>query len=155
MKCKVLLKVLALIVCLFMVSATIVWAETCETDLNCDGEVNRLDKKYFNETYKAERGMTGCESCSPCPSGLIDCDGTCVDPMTDESNCGSCGIVCLDGESCWSGTCGCTPLDEYCVASSECCFSDINCCCFSELTPSATYCTPRQECNPDLMHYCR
>ena len=85
-------------------------AETCEADLNRDGEVNQSDRQYFNTVYKAERGTMSCEdpclSC-PCPTGFIDCYGTCVDPMKDEDNCGGCMVACAFDETCIGGVCHC------------------------------------------------
>jgi hypothetical protein len=42
-----------------------------------------------------------------CPAGGLSCGGMCVDPMTDESNCGACGVACMSGFSCQQGTCRC------------------------------------------------
>ena len=44
---------------------------------------------------------------SPCPPGLTDCAGTCVDLQTDKANCGACGHWCSDG-SCNNGRCECS-----------------------------------------------
>lgn len=54
----------------------------------------------------------GCSSScvvETCSMGEIDCAGTCVDPLTDESNCGACGTVCDAGESCNAGVCEMGP----------------------------------------------
>jgi hypothetical protein len=40
-----------------------------------------------------------------CGSETNDCDGLCVDVLTDVNNCGGCGKVCLSGMSCINGTC--------------------------------------------------
>ena len=37
--------------------------------------------------------------------GLTDCNGICVDIMTDAANCGACGAVCGTGEECGGGFC--------------------------------------------------
>ena len=46
-------------------------------------------------------------------SGKLKCNGACIDPQTDFSNCGTCGNVCGQGQTCQGGTCigggGCTP----------------------------------------------
>ena len=46
-----------------------------------------------------------------CPSGRIDCGGTCINPQTDEANCGSCGHVCETGRTCCAGDCVDTRTD--------------------------------------------
>jgi len=108
MKGKVLFKVCIVLAGLFLLSASFVRADICECDVNGDGAVDRLDIIYFHTAYKVEHGTSGCEdpcmSC-PCPDGLIECGGKCVDPTTDESNCGSCGEVCLDSKICVAGIC--------------------------------------------------
>ena len=38
-------------------------------------------------------------------SGKLKCDGVCIDPQTDFSNCGTCGNVCGQGQTCQGGTC--------------------------------------------------
>jgi len=48
-----------------------------------------------------------------CNEGLTDCFGSCVDLQTDVNNCGACGNVCGQGESCVNGVCddGSTTLN--------------------------------------------
>lgn len=41
-----------------------------------------------------------------CSGAEVPCDGTCVDPATDEQNCGGCGVACQGGAVC-GGTCTC------------------------------------------------
>ena len=56
-----------------------------------------------------------------CGDPLLDCDGSCVDPRFDPSNCGGCGVACGEGEVCADGTCalscgaGTTACDGVCV----------------------------------------
>ena len=38
-------------------------------------------------------------------SGNIPCDGMCVDPSTDDANCGACGVTCGADEVCREGSC--------------------------------------------------
>jgi hypothetical protein len=54
------------------------------------------------------------ETCQPlingsaycaCNAGLFDCNGTCVDRLTDENNCGTCGHVCPGNKQCINGSC--------------------------------------------------
>jgi hypothetical protein len=43
-----------------------------------------------------------------CPSGSLACSGTCIDPTTDNANCGACGVVCslTEEQFCNVGQCG-------------------------------------------------
>jgi hypothetical protein len=52
-----------------------------------------------------------------CPDGLTNCDGTCVDTATDETNCGTCGDTCLAGQTCVNGACECPAGTEPCSGS--------------------------------------
>jgi hypothetical protein len=47
----------------------------------------------------------GDESESPCPPGLTECGGECVDTDADHGNCGECGNACADDEVCSDGAC--------------------------------------------------
>lgn len=52
-----------------------------------------------------------------CDAPLIECGGACVDPATDEANCGECGTVCdfANGcESCIGGVCTFACIDDCC-----------------------------------------
>ncbi|NTX05785.1 DUF4215 domain-containing protein, partial [Myxococcus sp. CA040A] len=40
-----------------------------------------------------------------CEPPLLVCGETCVDPRTDNNNCGGCGNVCVQGTACSSGVC--------------------------------------------------
>ena len=54
-------------------------------------------------TVHLDAGPPGC-----CPhENQLNCSGTCVDYLTDENNCGGCGIQCdtLHGQFCSEGTC--------------------------------------------------
>jgi hypothetical protein len=51
---------------------------------------------------------------SVCPEGEIDCEGFCVDPLTDRLNCGGCGNECDALETCQNGTCTCLEGYEKC-----------------------------------------
>ncbi|WP_437317615.1 cadherin-like beta sandwich domain-containing protein [Sorangium sp. So ce385] len=89
-----------------------------------------------------------------CQSGLVACDGTCIDPDTDRDHCGAsgdctgsdAGLACADGEicngagrcelSCQSGlvACGGTCIDpdtdrDHCGASGDCTGSDAGLAC--------------------------
>jgi hypothetical protein len=56
-----------------------------------------------------------------CPTGLVDCNGTCVDLTRDRINCGGCGAVCGSGSGfgpsnsvCLGGSCECGPDQVEC-----------------------------------------
>jgi hypothetical protein len=67
-----------------------------------------------------------------CPTGTIRCPAAsptaCVDPASDEANCGGCGIVCATGQTCTSGVCLCptgqSVCDGACVDRST---DEVNC----------------------------
>jgi len=40
-----------------------------------------------------------------CPPGFTDCNGVCVDLLTDDLNCGRCGVACFPTERCLFGQC--------------------------------------------------
>jgi hypothetical protein len=84
-------------------------------------------------------------------SGKLKCDGVCIDPQTDVSNCGSCGNVCGQGQTCQGGTCGgggggdCDPscgfntvcADGTCVAAANICAGPTGIC-DADPTPCGT-----------------
>jgi len=47
---------------------------------------------------------------SPCPSGQLNCGGTCLDPTNNNANCGACGTACGAGTHCV--TSACRPLND-------------------------------------------
>lgn len=49
----------------------------------------------------------------PCPPGFTDCNGLCVDLLTDNLNCGRCGVACFPTEQCRFGQC-CGVTEELC-----------------------------------------
>ena len=40
-----------------------------------------------------------------CRAGLTECNGKCVDLITDRNHCGTCDTVCTTDRTCFSGTC--------------------------------------------------
>ena len=75
----------------------------------------------FRETHAQE--VSGLGTPVPgCPPGTVDCGGECVDLMTDDDNCGSCGNSCDSkcdtglgcGQICIEGNCQCPPGQEIC-----------------------------------------
>jgi hypothetical protein len=68
----------------------------------------------------AECTRTGDGVCT-CPQDAPDtCDGVCVDLQTDETNCGECGVVCPEGETCQGGICRCGDAPT-CANGLTCC----------------------------------
>ena len=56
-----------------------------------------------------------------CPQDAPEtCNGVCVDLQSDEANCGACGVVCPEGETCQAGACRC--------GGSRTCGSGLTCC---------------------------
>jgi hypothetical protein len=77
-----------------------------------------------------------------CKGGTLKCNKVCVDPQNDFSNCGTCGNVCGQGQSCDGGTCvggggggDCDPpcgfnavcQDGACVAAANRCPAPFDC----------------------------
>ena len=52
-----------------------------------------------------------------CPSDRRACDNSCTDIMTDQSNCGACGVPCSSSQTCVQGICmvGCTDDETSCT----------------------------------------
>jgi len=71
-----------------------------------------------------------CSECSALeyPSGCsgtdVCCGTTCVDLMTDDNNCGICGLKCTNGSTCDQGQC----CGEVCSNPSACCPPGTHCC---------------------------
>lgn len=42
-----------------------------------------------------------------CAVGLLSCGAQCIDPLTNFSNCGQCGVACAAGQTCSAGQCAC------------------------------------------------
>jgi len=93
----------------FTAVAQINW---CEGNFDCDDNVDGSDASKFKSDFGRNSGNRPCptlDDCpnpwSPCPEGMLICNNACVDPMTDESYCGSCSNSCASGEVCFAGTC--------------------------------------------------
>jgi hypothetical protein len=56
------------------------------------------------------------ETCGP----LLMCGTQCVDPRTDNNNCGACGRICFLGCPCSLGTCMCTCSAGLIVCNGAC-----------------------------------
>ena len=63
---------------------------------------------------------------SACSGSQTNCAGSCVDTASDNLNCGGCAIVCGEGKTCTSGTCGVvTPPGS--IAIGQACAIDADC----------------------------
>jgi hypothetical protein len=53
---------------------------------------------------------------SACPENQLWCNEECVDPSSNDENCGECGTTCGDGAACQGGDCICpTEGEQYCA----------------------------------------
>jgi hypothetical protein len=83
--------------------------------------------KLGSEHVRAVRGGSACtggkaldaSGMCVCPTGKVDCNGTCTDTQTDANNCGTCGNVCAADQVCNAGAC-CTPKTTADCTSSDC-----------------------------------
>lgn len=55
-----------------------------------------------------------------CPAGQMLCGGVCVDPSTDNTNCGGCATVCPMSQVCSAGSCGCRAGQTMCGMPALC-----------------------------------
>jgi hypothetical protein len=62
---------------------------------------------------------TTCTDGICCPQGQSNCNGQCTDLTTDSNNCGFCGNVCVNSQTCQKGQCSC--LDGMASCGSCCC----------------------------------
>ena len=110
-----MLKKLSLVLaCLMLFSVTSVMAQPvadfCEGNFDCDVDVDGTDAFEFKVDFGRSKILNPCpylDDCpspwAPCPAGMLVCNNACVDPQTDEANCGGCGIPC--NGICVAGVC--------------------------------------------------
>jgi len=86
------------------------------------------------------------------------CDGVCVNPKTDSDNCGSCGNVCLGGDTCQNGLCigSACPAPQWhscgtIGANTYCALQGTSCCVGAR---EATGCGEGTKCAANLDAYC-
>ena len=78
-------------------------------------------------------GICRVGTCTYCDAGYYGCEASsgavgCINIMTSPSNCGACGNVCPEGESCCDGVCTDTGYDrDNCGACGHDCISQICC----------------------------
>ena len=76
-------------------------ATGCETQLSADVQNCGACGHLCDPGEVCSRG-----SCvTSCQVGRADCDGSCVDVLSDRANCGACGNECPAGEVCSAGFC--------------------------------------------------
>jgi hypothetical protein len=89
---------------------------------------------------------TNCTSANVCcPSDLMGCPcasgttmGCCIDPLTDNDNCGGCGNVCGADKHCFQGHCTCLGSAAPCPPGRDCCGA--TCCAAAETCCNGTTC---------------
>jgi hypothetical protein len=74
-----------------------------------------------------------------CHAGQTCCSGTCIDLTSDDTNCGSCGHICLSGEHCQNGSCNGCPSGQMQCPGVAMCISDTDYICCSK--SGLGYCT--------------
>jgi len=108
--------------------------------LSCDdgGQRSRdiLDAEMDGDDITADVGpVCGLEACSP---GEICCDFSCVDPTSDDTNCGGCDVVCAEGQACVDGRCTCGS--QACSPTQTCCETDTQALLCVDLRKNAEHC---------------
>ncbi|MBF0122718.1 MAG: InlB B-repeat-containing protein [Candidatus Omnitrophica bacterium] len=58
--------------------------------------------------------------CDPCTAGQSCCGSSCVDITANNSNCGSCGTVCAQGQTCSAGACSSGGDEGSCSLDPDC-----------------------------------
>jgi hypothetical protein len=61
---------------------------------------------------------------APCPTGQLNCDGTCTDTTADRLHCGRCDVACDAGEVCRNSTCEHNPCGDGQHECSGACYPD-------------------------------
>lgn len=67
---------------------------------------------------------SGAYVCEDCPSGLVRCDGACVDVTRDLAHCGGCGQVCAAGSGASSAVCAGGACEQSCNGNRADCDGD-------------------------------
>lgn len=85
----------------------------------CEGRPQPIEQMYdihlLAKPCCNANGFTYCEFRSSC------CDGACINPRTDQENCGACRNVCSDGEICQDSKCVCGSDGFECEKEQTCC----------------------------------
>ena len=103
------------ITCVVMVTLLIVAASACNdeappsgADLGLDGQASK-DLLLVDTLAPEIKDVLLVDTLSPdisgCSKGTTDCNGSCVNLQSDNTNCGACATACKAGEVCTSGKC--------------------------------------------------
>lgn len=118
-----------------------------ERDLRTYNTCLKVADNYYNavssgigQYFYADAQKQACDCCgssTPTP-GQMPCNGTCVDTNTNSNNCGTCGKVCPQGQSCSNGVCCnsggvgcgtfCCNAGDTCCGNNSCCPAGSTCC---------------------------
>ncbi|TNE46969.1 MAG: hypothetical protein EP343_21860 [Deltaproteobacteria bacterium] len=85
----------------------------CKANELCNnGTCATLDALGCNPACQG--GRTCQQGVCVCPSGEVDCNGTCAVLATSAQHCGACGNACGSGATCQQGVCTCASGQSYC-----------------------------------------
>jgi hypothetical protein len=87
-------------------------ANGCEVNLNTSAANCGSCGHACQANFSCQAGRCVCTADSNCGSGQKCCNGSCVDPASDEANCGSCGSACGSGQTCCSSSCKSVATDS-------------------------------------------
>lgn len=74
------------------------------------------DPKHCGTCEKTCGSSTCVKGVCQCPQGQVSCGGKCINPKTDRSNCGACGVRCKGSAQCRNGVCD--PCKDVCYSGS-------------------------------------
>ncbi len=86
--------------------------------------------------------LTG-QSLRSCGADLLDCAGTCVQFKSDTTNCGKCGKICDQGQSCIAGTCAAPTCADATRNGTE---TDVDCGGLCSPCANGKSCTAKSDC---------
>jgi len=61
---------------------------------------------------------------SVCATGLVCCNGACVNTNNDPHNCSGCGLACTSQQMCLGGSCAASQCQPACTSGQTCCEID-------------------------------